>query len=183
MFFASIRFRLIFSIWKDRELTYLQNELLLEAIEHLAGGHLDDVNNTKINNLWTRAKAYIKEHGGETTAGPSTIKKKYKALSESVPEIRRDLKPGKAKWDHKAYEKYKVRGQDEASFDNEVKRNKSTGKPGGRSSQNNSDTKYDVEHEEGADSGETDDDEEEEEEGHEEADKDYKDDEDENSGA
>lgn len=97
-----------------------------------------------------------------------------------MPKIRRDLKPGKAKWNHKAYRKYKVQGQEEASFDNEVKRNKSTGKSGGRSSQNNSDTKYDVENEEGADFGETDD---EEEEGHEEEDKDYEDDEDENSGA
>lgn len=181
MLFASIRFRLIFSIRKDRELIYCQNELLLEAIEHLAGGHLDDVNNTKINKLWTRAKAYIKEHGGETTAGPSTIKKRYEALSENVPKIRRDLKPGKAKWDQKAYENYKVHGQEEASFDNEVKGKKSTGKSGGRSSQKNSDTKYDVEHEEGADFGETDDDEEEE--GHEEEDKDYEGDEDENSGA
>lgn len=109
-----------------------------------------------------------------------------------MPEIRRDLKPGKAKWDHKAYEKYKVHGQEEAFSDNNVKGNKPTarsGTRGGGPSRKKPEMarwnhaeykKYEVEHEEGADFEET---EEGEEEGNEEKDNDYEDDEAENSDA
>lgn len=122
-----------------------------------AGAHLDDVDNAKIKTLWTRAKEYINKHGGQTTAGPSTPKKKYKTvLVEDIPDFLHDPKPCKTGRDHRAYEKFKVQGQDEASFDNSFKENKPTGKPGtrgGRSNRKNSDklqcnhkehTKYDV---------------------------------------
>lgn len=56
----------------------------LEAIEHLAGGHLDDVDNTKIKKPWNRAKGYVNKHGGKTTAGASTTKG-YKLLSKACP--------------------------------------------------------------------------------------------------
>lgn len=191
----------LFSGCKDRELTSCQNELLLDAIEHLAGGHLDDVDNVKIRKLWTRAKEYISKHGGQTTAGPSTIKKKYKSLVETMPEIRRDLKPGRANWDHKAYRKFRVQGQGEASFDDNIKGDEPNEKPSTRSglpTRKNSDkphwnhkeyTKYDVEREEGADFGETEEEEEEdyedsedyEEEEESEDYEDYADEEDENS--
>lgn len=36
-----------------------------------------------------------------------------------MPDIRKDLKPSKAKWDHKAYKNYSVQGQEEATFDDD----------------------------------------------------------------
>lgn len=109
-----------------------------------------------------------------------------------MPEIRHDLKPGKSNWDHQSYKKFKVKGQEEASFDNDVKRNKPTGNSGGHSNQKNLDkphwndkeyTKYDVEEEEGADFGETEEEEEEDYEDYEDYEEyeDYSDEEDEDS--
>ncbi|KKY31686.1 hypothetical protein UCDDA912_g08357 [Diaporthe ampelina] len=76
--------------------TERDNELLLEAVERLDGAHLDNVEKTKTKALWTRVRDYIKKHGGKTTAGPWTLKKKYKELTEKIPEIRKDLKLSKA---------------------------------------------------------------------------------------
>lgn len=107
-----------------------QIELLLEAVEHIAGGHLDNVDNTKIKRLWTRVQEYIEEHGGETTAGPMKLKKKYKALRDNMPEVRRDLKPRKAKRGQKADENSKDQSREESPFDDDGKRKKPTAKSG-----------------------------------------------------
>lgn len=107
-----------------------QIELLLEAVEHLAGGHLDNVDNTKIKRLWTRVQEYIEEHGGETTAGPMKLKKKYKALRENMPEVRRDLKPRKAKRGQKADGNSKDQSRVESPFDDDGKEKTPTGKSG-----------------------------------------------------
>lgn len=45
-----------------------------------------------------------------------------------MPEVSRDLKPRKAKRDHKADEKDKVQSREEASFDDDGKAKKPTGK-------------------------------------------------------
>lgn len=148
---------------------HCQNELLLEAVERLAGSHLDDVDKTNIRRMWVRAQEYIEKHGGKTKAGPAALKKKYKELLENMPGIRKDLKPSNAKWDHKAYEKYKVQGQEEASFNDDaeeepagkrVTRNGSAGrKAPNKFEWNHSEyEKYDVEYEEGVDFGETEED-------------------------
>lgn len=128
------------------------------------GGHLDDVEKSKTRALWTGAKKYIKEHGGKTTAGPSTLKTKYKELTQEVAEIRKDLKPGKANWDHDNYKAYKVPGQEEASFEEDAEEEELGGKSGTNNggATDNARTidwvhseyeKYDVEWEEGADFG------------------------------
>lgn len=139
-----------------------QIELLFEAVEHIAKGHLDDVETTKIRRLWTDAQDYIKKHGGKTEAGPWTLKKKYKEVTANMPGIRKDLKPSKAKWDHKAYKKYKVQGQEEASFDDDAeeepagKRDTRNGGAGRKAPSkfewdHSEYEKYEVEYEEGAD--------------------------------
>lgn len=59
-----------------------------------------------------------------------------------MPEIRHGPKPCKTNWNHKAHRKFKIQGQEEASFDNSVKGNKPTRKPGthgGRSNRQNLD--------------------------------------------
>ncbi|KAK2604750.1 hypothetical protein N8I77_007651 [Diaporthe amygdali] len=98
------------------EFTERDDELLLEAVEVLAGRHLDNVDDY-IRRLWNSAQEYIQSHGGTTTAGPVTLKKRYWFLIEQTPQIRGDLEPSKAKWDHKSYEKYHVPGQEEADFE------------------------------------------------------------------
>ncbi|KAL2284278.1 hypothetical protein FJTKL_09004 [Diaporthe vaccinii] len=163
------------------EFTERDNELLLEAIEHIAGGHPDDIENTNIRRLWTRAQEYIKKHGGKTEAGPGTLKKKYKEFTKNMPDIREDLKPSKAKWDHKAYKNYSVQGQEEATFDDDDeeepagKRGTPNGDAGGKALNkfewNHSEyEKYEVEYEEGANFGETEEDEQEPDDEHEEPD-------------
>ncbi|KAK7730468.1 hypothetical protein SLS63_005713 [Diaporthe eres] len=143
------------------EFTERDNELLLEAIEHIAGGHPDDVEKTNIRRLWSRAQEYIKKHGGKTEAGPWSLKKKYKELTENMPDIRKDLKPSKAKWNHEAYKNYSVQGQEEATFDDDAEE-----EPGGKPGTPNSDAgrkapnKFEWNHseyEEGASFGETED--------------------------
>lgn len=143
-----------------------QDELLLEAVEELAGGHLDDVDNHKVTGLWKKVEKYIRENGGQTTAGPKSLKKRYMKLTENMAGIREDLEPTKAKWNHKEYENYSVSGQEEASFDDGAEE-EPAGKPdkqggGGNKKKPNKPKwdhteyeKYSVEHEEGADFGET----------------------------
>lgn len=111
---------------------------MFRPIKYPAGGHLDDVNIAKITKLSTRTRDYVKKHGSQTTAGPSTIKKKYRTvLVENIPEIRHDPKPCKTNKDHRAYEKFKVQGQEEASLDNIFKGNRPIGKSGARGGRSN----------------------------------------------
>lgn len=83
---------------------------MFRPTKHLAGGYLDAVDNANIKKLWTRTREYVKKHGGQTTAGPSTLKRKYRTvLVQDIPEFLHDPKPCKTDKDHRAYEKLKVR--------------------------------------------------------------------------
>lgn len=158
----------------DLKLTRCQIELLLEAVENIAGGPLDDVDGCKIPRLWLDVQQYISKHGGTTHAGPGTLKKKYKELTKNTPGIRKGLKQSEASGEHQAYENGNTRGQEQVTLDGGAEQEEPSGEPGTLDYGANSPgmepnelewdhkeyEQFEVEYEDGADFGEDDEDDE-----------------------
>ncbi|POS76545.1 hypothetical protein DHEL01_v205068 [Diaporthe helianthi] len=82
-------------------LTRRDDELLLQAVRRIARGPVD-VDNHDVKALWTKVQKYIAENGGETSAGPGTLKLRYIGLTkgqsaaEAWKEAQRKATKGKA---------------------------------------------------------------------------------------
>lgn len=97
-----------------------QDDLILEAVETIAGGHLDNVDGKVPHRLWTRVQDHLKANGSNTTAGTARIKQRYRTLTSEVPTMDSSMRFQPLKWDHKGYEQYQVPGLEEASFHDDL---------------------------------------------------------------
>lgn len=94
----------------------------------IAGRHLDDPGDSNVKALWNKVKNYIKENGGQTSAGPGTLKLKYielwrgKAAAKAWKETQKQKKgktkggPQDLEWEHDEYAQYPVEWVEGADF-------------------------------------------------------------------